>query len=258
VVVPVVIGLVAGILSGLLGVGGGFLIVPSITGWLKVDQRIANGTSLVAVIPISCAAIVGYARVGEVHFGVATLLMAGGLVGTEAGTRLLGRLPVPTLQLVFSVVLAVAAVRLLLSSSPQDGALVLDRFRAVGLVVLGLGTGLFSGLLGVGGGFIMVPGMMMIASMPSALARGTSLAAIIPTALYGSFRNVSSGNVDVHLGLRIGVAGAASAAVVAVIAVDQSEIASRALAVVLIIVAVRTAVVGGRGLAARSATQPPA
>jgi uncharacterized protein len=248
--VPYAIGLVAGVLSGLLGVGGGFLIVPAITGFLNVDQRVANGTSLLAVIPISLAAIVGYARAGEVQFFVATLLMAGGLVGAELGTRLLERLPVPALQVLFSLVLIVAALRLLVNANAAEGTMTLGLSRDIGLVLLGLATGLLSGLLGVGGGFIMVPGMLLLASMPSALARGTSLAAIIPTALYGSFRNASSGNLDVRLGLRIGLAGAISSAITAVAAVGLSPtIANRLLGALLIVLAVRTALQGGRGLA---------
>ena len=194
-------------MSGLFGVGGGFLIVPALTGFLRMPQRRANGTSLVAVIPISAAAALGYALGDYVDVFVATLLVAGGLVGAEIGTRLLDRLPIRVIRLAFSALLLVAAARLVLgtvSTNPMHLGGSVD----ASLLVLGVLTGVLSGLLGVGGGFIMVPGMVLLASMPSALAKGTSLVAIVPTAAFATWRNHRRGHADVPIGLVVGGAGA--------------------------------------------------
>jgi uncharacterized protein len=203
----VAIGAGAGVLSGLFGVGGGFVIVPALTGLLGMGQRRANGTSLAAVIPISAAAAVGYAFDGYVNGFVVILLVTGGLVGAEIGTRLLSRLPIRTIQLLFAALLVVAALRLVFGPVTND-AMHLGLITDIGLFVLGLLTGLLSGLLGVGGGFVMVPGMVLLASLPNALAKGTSLAAIIPTAAFATWRNVRNDNADVRLGLLIGGLGA--------------------------------------------------
>lgn len=229
------IGVVAGTLSGLFGVGGGFFIVPALTGWLKLGQRRANGTSLAAVIPISAAAAVGYAFDGYVDLFVAFLLVAGGLVGAEIGTRLLDRLPIRTIQLCFSALLIVAAARLVFGpTSDQD--MHLGLVTDIGLFALGVMTGLLSGLLGVGGGFVMVPGMVLLASIPGTLAKGTSLAAIIPTAAFATWRNVRNGNADVRLGLLIGAVGGCCSLVSARAFVGLDQRVSNVLLGVLLMV----------------------
>jgi uncharacterized membrane protein YfcA len=202
------IGVGAGILSGLFGVGGGFLIVPALTGLVGMGQRRANGTSLAAVIPISAAAAVGYAFDGYVNLFVAVLLVGGGIVGAEIGTRLLDRLPIRAIQFCFAALLVVAALRLVFGPVNKD-AMHLGIATDVGLFALGVLTGILSGLLGVGGGFVMVPGMVLLASIPNSLAKGTSLVAIIPTAVFATRRNLRNGNADLRLGLLIGCVGGA-------------------------------------------------
>lgn len=202
------IGVGAGTLAGLFGVGGGFLIVPALTALLGMGQRRANGTSLAAVIPISAAAAVGYAFDGYVDLFVVALLVLGGVIGAEIGTRLLERLPIHAIQYCFAGLLVVAALRLVfgpVSNDPMHLGLATD----VGLFALGVLTGILSGLLGVGGGFVMVPGMVLLASLPNPLAKGTSLAAIVPTAAFATWRNLRNDNADVRLGLLVGCVGGA-------------------------------------------------
>src|SRR4051794_29643170 len=71
---PIVVGLVAGLLSGIFGVGGGILIVPGLVLALGMQQRLAHGTSLAAIIPIAAAGLSGYAVAGEVDWLAALLL----------------------------------------------------------------------------------------------------------------------------------------------------------------------------------------
>ena len=200
----------AGVLAGLFGIGGGFVLVPAFTGLLGLSQRRASGTSLVAVIPISAAAAAGYATSGHVDLFVAALLVGGGLVGAEIGTRLLDVLPLRVIRLGFAALLMVAAARLVIGPA-TGGRMHFGAGTDAALFALGGFTGLLSGLLGIGGGFIMVPGMLLLASMPTALAKGTSLAAIIPTAIFATTRNVRRGHADVKLGLTVGSTGAISA-----------------------------------------------
>jgi uncharacterized protein len=206
----VAIGAGAGALSGLFGVGGGFVLVPAFTALLALTPRRASGTSLVAVIPISAAAATGYAIDGKVDLFVASLLVAGGFLGAEVGTRLLDRLPVRVIRLCFAALLVTAAARLVIGSS-TTGPMHFGAATDGALFGLGCFTGLLSGLLGVGGGFVMVPGMVLLASMPTALSKGTSLAAIIPTAIFATMRNVRRGHADVKLGLLVGGTGAVTA-----------------------------------------------
>ena len=82
---------------------------------------------------------------------------------------------------------------------------------AIGFVALGLASGILSGLLGVGGGIIMVPGMVLGFDMPTVVAKGTSLAVIIPTSLVGTWRNLRNKNARLDIALAVGLAGIVTA-----------------------------------------------
>lgn len=215
------LGVVAGALSALFGVGGGFVIVPGL-GAFGIGQRKANATSLAAVVPISAAASIAYFSRGHVHWLIAGILTFGGIFGAEIGSRLLARVPVRTLKLLFIAMLVAAAIRLLfeIESASQ---VQLSAVSAAELIILGVGIGVLSGLLGIGGGFLMVPAMMLIMSMEPALARGTSLMAIIPTAIYATVRNHRRRLVEFAHAARIGLSGAAASFVVGLFAVKLSD-----------------------------------
>ncbi len=222
----IALGLLAGVLSALFGVGGGFLVVPLLIK-LGLSTKRAAATSLAAVMPIALTALVPYAYKQQVHLGVASILFAGGLIGAALGTTLLTKVTAKVVQNSFSVLLLIAAARLALSVAEGDMGQLTWKIDA-GLAMLGLATGVLSGLLGVGGGFIMVPGMMVIASMPSLLAKGTSLAAIIPTALYGTWRNQSRSLIDWSAAWRVGLGGVIASALTAVVAVKLDQRLSNA------------------------------
>lgn len=243
------IGVGAGVLSGLFGVGGGFLIVPALTGLLGMGQRRANGTSLAAVIPISAAAALGYAFDGYVDLFVVVLLVGGGVIGAEIGTRLLKRLPIRTIQFCFSALLVVAALRLVFGPVDND-AMHLGLATDVGLFALGVLTGVLSGLLGVGGGFVMVPGMVLLASLSNPLAKGTSLAAIVPTAVFATRRNLRNDNADVRLGLLIGCVGGACSLVSARVFVGIDPRLSNGLLGILLVALAATMAWHAKGDAA--------
>ena len=81
-----VVGLLAGFLAGLFGVGGGILIVPGLVLTVHMTQRLAHGTSLAAVVPISVASLISYAAHGNVDWNVAVWLAIGAVGGAVVGT----------------------------------------------------------------------------------------------------------------------------------------------------------------------------
>ena len=93
IVTIVLVGVAAGFLSGLFGVGGGILIVPGLVLVAKMDQRIAHGTSLAAVLPISASSLLSYWAHDHVDWRVGACLAVGALAGAVLGTRLLHVLP---------------------------------------------------------------------------------------------------------------------------------------------------------------------
>ncbi|NDG11411.1 MAG: sulfite exporter TauE/SafE family protein, partial [Actinobacteria bacterium] len=105
----------------------------------------------------------------------------------------------------------------------------------VALVLVGFVSGVLAGLLGIGGGIVMVPALMLLGGISAVLAKGTSLAAIVPTSVMGTWRNRKSANVDVRAGATIGIAGAATAAVGGVIAEALPERAAAVSFAVLMV-----------------------
>ena len=88
-----VLGVVAGFLGGLFGVGGGILIVPALVLFMHMDQRLAHGTSLAAVLPIAVASLIGYTLEDKVDWPVGVLLAIGAVGGAVIGTHILHVLP---------------------------------------------------------------------------------------------------------------------------------------------------------------------
>lgn len=235
-----VVGLIAGFLSGLFGVGGGILIVPALVLVMKMDQRLAHGTSLAAVLPIAISSTIGYTVEDKIDWPVAALIAIGAVAGAVVGTSVLHKLPQRALGYAFAGILAATAIRLLVDHSDAAGRSELHLLSIVGLVLLGLATGILAGLLGVGGGIIMVPAMVVLLHIPPAVAKGTSLAVIVPTSIMGTWRNRNNGNADIPTAVVVGLAGVVSAFLATKVSVGMSETTSNVLfAALLLTVAVR-------------------
>jgi uncharacterized membrane protein YfcA len=106
----IAIGLAGGLLSGLLGVGGGVIMVPLLVLWAGYAQRDAHALSLGAIIPISIAGIATYGLAGEVRFWDALALSIGAVAGARVGAGLLTRLDEHILKLAFGAFLLSVAV----------------------------------------------------------------------------------------------------------------------------------------------------
>lgn len=232
------VGSVAGLLSGLLGVGGGIVLVPGLILVARLDQRLAHGTSLAATLPIAIASFVTYLAHGNVDWGVAPWLALGAVTGAVVGTKLLSVLPKRTITIVFIVIVIVTATRLFFASV-GDGRPTLSAFGVGMLLLTGFVTGVIAGLLGVGGGVVMVPAMVVGFGMVPVVAKGTSVAVIIPTSIMGTWRNRTRHNVDLRLAATAGVIGAATAVVGAIISDQMSDQTSNVLfGCLLVVVAV--------------------
>jgi uncharacterized protein len=233
------VGILAGFLAGLFGVGGGILIVPGLVIAAGMDQRLAHGTSLAAVVPISVASVVTYAAHGNVDWTAALWLSIGAVAGAVIGTKLLHVLPHRTLALLFAIVLIASAVRLFIAVD-ADGRAPLSPAGVIALVAVGLGAGILAGLLGVGGGIIMVPAMILLFGIPPVVAKGTSAAVIIPTAVMGTWRNRVKGNADLRAAAIVGAAGIVTAALGGILSDKMSDELSNVLfAALLLAVAAR-------------------
>jgi uncharacterized membrane protein YfcA len=238
-------GVIAGFTSGLFGVGGGIIIVPALVMVAAFPHKLATGTSLGAIVPISLAGILGYAIAGEIDWTAAACVAAGAVAGAVAGTRWLLRVSTPVLQVGFAVAMVLTAVRMLGDDGTGAGRPDLSVAMALTLVALGLVSGVLAGLLGVGGGIILVPVLTLAFGFPHVVAKGTALAVILPTAVVGTVRNRRSQLTAIRPAAVVGLAGIGSAYAASQISLELDPGVSQALfAALLAAVAVRLARTG--------------
>jgi uncharacterized membrane protein YfcA len=207
-----IVGVLGGLLSGAFGVGGGILMVPLLIVLAGMDQRRAAATSLAAIVPTAVVGSIAYFANGEVDLAAAALVAAGGIAGSWIGSHLLRRLPLEWLRWGFIALLVLVAVRLVIAppermSAPAE----LDLGVGAAYVALGFVVGIAAGLFGIGGGLVMVPAFITVFGMGDLLAKGTSLAAMIPTSISGSIANLRGRLVSAREGLIVGAAATLAA-----------------------------------------------
>ena len=203
------VGLIAGLLGGLVGVGGGVVVVPLMTDLLKFRQQEAHGTSLVTVVVTAAAGSLVYYLHGTVELPAAAVLAVMALCTIRLGTRYCCFLPESKLKRYFGIFLLFISLLLILKTLlPQMAEGPLPPWvRWLVLVFLGLITGFISGMMGVGGGSFMIPIMVLFADTSQHTAQGISLLAMIPASTVGVWTHWKMGNVRraVLPGLIVGV-----------------------------------------------------
>ncbi len=205
--VPLIaIGIAAGLLSGMFGIGGGTLIVPALVLGLGMSQRISAGTSVAAILPTAIVGAITYGIQGNVDW-IAAICLAGGIIaGAQLGSFLLARVRLVVLQWGFMAFLAIVIVSLWFVVPQRDAEIAMGVLPVLLLVAAGFGTGILSGLLGVGGGIIVVPILMFFFGASDLIAKGTSLVMMIPGSISGTLGNVRRSNVDLRAAVFIGLA----------------------------------------------------
>ena len=232
-------------------------MVPALALLAGFPHKLATGTSLTAIIPISLAATIGYATAGEVEWLHAGLITLGALAGALAGTRYLKTTSAPILQIAFAGLILFTAARLVFGADfDTAGSSEVTTASAVGLVLTGLAAGSLAGLFGVGGGVVIVPALAILFGVPMLEAKGTSLAVIIPTAVLGTWRNSRAGLTEIGPGLAIGVAGVLSALGAVRLSLVLDERVSAVLFAALLVVMALRMVLAARADLARRRLQP--
>lgn len=165
-----------GLSLGLTGAGGSILTLPVLVYLAGVPPKQAVGLSLLIV---GVSALVGAwqrSRAGEVHYKAAGMFVLSGALGAVLGSRLTHLLTPTALMLTFAALMIVIAVRMLLPSAAVASPA--PECRPSRCLMAGLGVGILTGFLGVGGGFLLMPALMKFAKLPLKVATGTSLAVI--------------------------------------------------------------------------------
>ncbi|SLN15180.1 hypothetical protein ROJ8625_00486 [Roseivivax jejudonensis] len=235
------LGVMVGILSGMFGVGGGFLITPLLF-FMGIPPAVAVATGANQIVASSVSAVLAHLRRRTVDLRMGTVLLAGGLVGSALGVwlfnwlkeqgqvDLLVRLCYVVFLGIIGGLMLIESVRALLKAkrggAPRrrqhgwvHGLPFKMRFRASGLYIsaipplmVGAAVGVLAAIMGVGGGFIMVPAMIYLLGMPTKVVVGTSLFQIIfVTGFTTLLHAVTTQTVDIFLALALitgGVVGA--------------------------------------------------
>jgi len=191
------IGLAAGFFGGLFGLGGGVIMVPLMVGILKIGQHKAHGTSLVALIFTGIAGTITYAFKGSVDIMASALLASTAIFTARAGAHFAHALPEWKLKRYFGGFMILVTLLLLLKPylTSIDGS-VSGWEKIVILLLTGIFTGFLSGMMGVGGGTLMVPSMVLLAGIAQHTAQGSSLLAMIPAGGVGAYTHWRLGNVN--------------------------------------------------------------
>lgn len=194
----------AGITLGLLGGGGSILTVPVLIYLAGLGAHEAITTSLFVVAMTSVASLLPHARAGRVRWRTGLLFGGAGTVGAYAGGRLAGYLPGGALLAAFAVMMAVTAIAMLRrrerpgerSARRGDDATRPRRWPKTGIAAQGAAVGLVTGLVGAGGGFVVVPALILLGGMAAPEAVGTSLVVIAMNSLAGLAGHLGGVHLD--------------------------------------------------------------
>lgn len=210
------IGVLGGMSGGLLGGGTGVITVPSLARATTLSRAVIHGTSTLPNVSAAIAGSTVYALHGaRVDVVAGAGLMAGGVIGAVVGAKLVARIPEWILKALFVFVLLATAAKLLLSAGgidPSAGEALLPggvlshvpSVIAIGSVV-GFVVGAWSAALGLGGGLLTVPAMLVLFGSELHVAEGTSLMVMLPNALVAAATHLRQGTADAPIGFRLAV-----------------------------------------------------
>lgn len=191
-------GALVGFSLGLVGGGGSILAVPLMIYLVGVrSPHVAIGTSALAVAANAALGLVHHARAGTVRWRCGSMYAVAGIAGAFAGSTLGKAFDGQRLLFLFAIVMIVVGV--LMIRRRHHGGIAdaqCDRNNAPKVLGYGLGTGAFSGFFGIGGGFLIVPGLIAATDMAMINAIGTSLVAVTAFGLTTALNYAGSGLVD--------------------------------------------------------------
>lgn len=205
------LGIAAGILSGMFGIGGGVVIVPVLTTFFGFTLQAAVGTSLAALLmPVGIFAVIAYYRAGKLKILVSALVALGLFAGGYVGAQLALSLPTNVLKQAYAIFLLYAAWRFIEPRKwiaelrglrlPDPEPVARENFPPIPLLLLGFLAGIASGMFGVGGGIVIVPALIAFMQFDQKLAVGTSLGALlVPSTGLAVFSYYEAGLLDLSV-----------------------------------------------------------
>ena len=202
-----IIGSIGGLLSGILGIGGGVVFVPLLTYLTKSDFKINTGVSSLAVFFVASGSSITYVlndfSDGSNLLFEILIIVFGGIFGSYIGSKLTESINTALLKKLFAILLIASAYRIIFSTSVSSAF----QDNLVLYFLIGLVSGIGSGLLGIGGGIIRIPMLIFFGGFEQIIAQGISLLTTIPTALTAAATKIRKDAQLLKIGLIVGVFG---------------------------------------------------
>ena len=201
------IGSIGGLLSGILGIGGGVVFVPLLTYLTKTDFKTNTGVSSLAVVFVATGSSITYIfndflRGTNLVFEI-LIIIVGGIIGGYFGSKLTAKINTPLLKKLFSILLIVSAYRIIFSTT----VIATYEDNMILYFLIGFVSGIGSGLLGIGGGIIRIPMLIFFGGFEQIIAQGISLLTTIPTAFTAAATKIRKENNLLKVGLIVGIFG---------------------------------------------------
>ncbi|WP_163376924.1 sulfite exporter TauE/SafE family protein [Dietzia sp. Alg238-R159] len=195
-IIVVALAVLVGLSLGLLGGGGSILVVPLLTYIGGLDPKEAIATSLFVVGATSLVSLFGHARKGNVQWRTGLIFGAAGMVGAFLGGLAGGYIPGTVLMVAFAIMMIATAGAMIKGRKDRDGQSN-DHHHPLWRILLdGLVVGAATGLVGAGGGFLVVPALVLLAGLPMTAAVGTSLLVIAMKSFAGLGGYLTSVSLD--------------------------------------------------------------
>lgn len=198
--------LLIGVALGLLGGGGSILTLPILTYVVHMDTKTAIASSLFVVAVTSAVGAISHARAGRVRWRTGLIFGAAGMVGAFGGGRLAAYIPGNILMLLFALMMLATAIAMLRGRRATTAPVVTD-LPVLKVIAEGIVVGIVTGIVGAGGGFLVVPALVLLGGLRMEQAVGTSLVVIAMKSFAGFYGHL--GHVDIDWPVTLAVTGAA-------------------------------------------------
>jgi len=198
-----------GVTLGLFGGGGSILTVPVLVYLAGVPARQAIAMSLFVVAVTSAVSAVGHARAGRIRWRTGLVFGAAGMAGAYGGGLIGPHLPEALLMSAFAAMMLATAAAMIRDRRVPRAEPVAGDLPVLRVIAEGAGVGLVTGLVGAGGGFLVVPALVLLGGLPMGVAVGTSLVVIALKSLAGLAGYLHATPVDWSLALPVTAAAVA-------------------------------------------------
>lgn len=186
--------LLIGVALGLLGGGGSILTLPILTYVIGMGTKAAIATSLFVVAVTSATGVIAHARAGRVRWRTGVIFGGAGMAGAYLGGRLAAYIPGGVLMVMFAMMMVATAIAMIRGRRAGGPAVVRD-LPVAKVIVEGIIVGIVTGIVGAGGGFLVVPALVLLGGLSMETAVATSLVVISMKSFAGFYGHL--GHVDI-------------------------------------------------------------